>query len=604
MISAAVAVPLWFAFLLLMNGYHLGANAALHWDAVDGMLTASPMPTKAQLAVARQHVFDLAREAGSDDPDVVTRYFMLPANLGRHGPLETVRRYYSQVSFALARTAFQAGGRLSGSPTGGVVAVQLSAAAAMAVGLGLLTALALATSRDRGQRAMAALAFVAVGSTPTFLSLSRQMLTETAAWLFLIPGLLLAAGRSRRSAAAAGATLFLAIRSRYNFAPAIALLLPLVWVLVRRGGATRPQPCRSPTDAPGPGSSASVPALRYTSGVAPESLRALIGIATFAACVAVDLALYGPLFMPSAYAEALVRSTRLYFHTTPPYDQFLTALFVNGPLMLLPILGVAAGLIGAGPWRRRATAARVDLATDVTHGRLRPTWYRPVLLYAAAVLAVAAVPIMLMARQQVSYQPRHLFALSGLYAVVLLLVVPTIRWRRWTAAPFAIACGLSIAANVYSTVGPQRTTMRLPWPPTVMQSIRHRWTTPGLHESWAAVLLNGYFDWSDNRRLYDPLVALRYVRRLPGRPLLVVSGGVEGSGCYCSWATQYGPAVIWWPPTGVGDAAAVAAALRDGRPVVAVLPPGGTLPGFHVVPTGVGVDRADLYTVTAADHAP
>ncbi len=551
---ASAATAVWFALLVLLNGHHLGADAALHWDATAALSTSDPMPTAAQLAAARGHVFDLAREAGSDDPAVVTAYFLSPAAAGRHGPLETVRRYYSQLSYSVTRRAFALGAAATGSPTGGVVAFQLTAAALIAVGLGLLTALAVATAPP-GPRlplrlGMAALAFAAVAAEPVFLSIARQVLTETVGFALLVPTLLLAAAAVRRPwvAVPAAACLFLTVRSRYNLALSAVGLLPLVLLLTGTHRGDTRRLCRA----------------------------LLLGCATFALCVAVDAVAYGPMFMPWVYDEALVRSTRLYFHNRPPYDQFWVALYVNGPLLVLPMAGVACWWLGRP--RDRLAAA-----------------------YAAAVLVLATAPIVAMARQQVSYQPRHLFAFSGGFACVLMLTVARVRWRPWTAVPFAAACLLTLGANVYSAVGPQRTTMRDPWPWTIAQTLRHRWTTLGPHPPWPRVLLDGYFDWSDNRRLHDPLVALRRARHEPGRPLLVVGGGVDGSGYYLRWATRFGPPAVWWPATGTwpASAAAVDAALAAGRPVFAVLPAGATLAGFRLAPTGVPLDEAVIYRVTA-----
>ena len=597
--SFLLAVPAWFAFLVLMNAPHLGADAALHWDATDSIVTTTPMPTAAQLAAARPHVFDPVAEARSDDPAVVTAYVQSPAAAGRLGPLETVRRYYSQVSYTVARAAFAAGGWATGSPTGGVVAFQLTAAALVAVGLGGLTVNACGAGTGRGWRAVpTVLAFVAIAGSPVFLSISRQVLTETVGFAFLVPGLLLAAGRRLWTAAAAGVLLFLAVRSRYNLGPAIAVLLPLVLLLAGRR---------------------------------PARATVLLGGATVAGCIAADAAIYGPWFGPWAYNEALVRSTRLYFHTDPPYDAFWTALFVNAPLVVLPVLGVVASCVGAlaarpkhlpaggvgnheaagsrlrrrGPWQGIAkTQATADPVAPHTGP---PSPHRTVdsqgsdrriTACAAAVLLVLAVPLVATAAQQVGYQPRHLFAVTGPAAVVLLLTVNRTRWTAWTAVPFSAVCGVTIAANLYSTLGPQRTTMRVPWPQTVAQALRHRWTTLGPHTPWPRVLLDGYFDWSDNRRVHDQLLTVQYKQRTPGDPLLVVGDAAGGSGFYCRFATQFAKPVIWWPPTGVGDTATVDAALAAGRPVLAVLPVGGTLSPYHTEPVGLPLDQAVLVRVT------
>ena len=563
-----VATLAWFAVLVLFNAPHLAANAALHWDSTASIATNAPMPTAAQLAAARGHVFDVAADAHSDDPAVVTAYFLSPAAAGRHGPLETVRRYYSQLSYTVARAAFAAGGAVTGSPTGGVVAFQLAAALLIAIALGALTAHA-------GTRPLTLLAFAALATSPVFLSISRQVLTETVGYPLMVVGLLLSVRRRWWSAAVSAACLLLAVRARYNLMPAIAVLLPLVWLLDRRR---------------------------------PRGLDLVIGSATFALCVAlcvaIDAAVYGPWFSPWAYREALVRSTRLYFHTDPPYDAFWTAMYVNAPLLLLPLLGLASAWIAPpvdpAPSAARGFADQGPSSIEPGVPAVRSPSDRPPLLYATAVLLLLAVPLYATAAQQVSYQPRHLFPFTGLAATVLMLTINRIRWRRTTATVFAAACVLTIAANAYSTLGPQRTTMRVPWPPTITQTLRHRWTTLGPHTPWPLVLLNGYYDWSDNRRVHDPLLALQYEQRTPGDPLLIVSGGVAGSGCYCRWATLYAPPVIWWPPAGTGDAKTVDAALARGRPVLAVLPIGGLLPGYATTPTDVPLDQVQLVRVTAA----
>ena len=306
-----ICTTLLFAMYLWLNWPHLGVNARLHWDAESSICTTDPMPTAAQLADDRVHIYDIVKEINSNDPATVTAYFNSYKASAEHAPLEVVRRYYSQIEFVVGRLSFNAGKRWTGSPMVAVIFFQLTAMVAVSIAMGLLLTFAIVITpagHDLPVRlGMLLLAFAAVASQIIFLSIARQVLTETVGILFWIPTMLMlaAAVNPRRSfwltallAAGVGAGVFATIRARYNMGPAVLLLMPLVLLL-------------------------SVPIFELRTRWMRYALLALITAMVFGGFVVVDLRMYGLFFMPWVYDETLVKSASLYFHSDPPYGTFL-----------------------------------------------------------------------------------------------------------------------------------------------------------------------------------------------------------------------------------------------------------------------------------------
>ncbi len=318
---AAFLLSAWAAFggwLVLLNSPHLGANAALHWDAEASITWGPAVGSRAELADARRHLFDALDHVRGDDPARVTDYFWSGPGLAFHEPLTRCRYYYSWASDLVGHAAFEAGRACFGTPTAAVVCYQLTATAAVAAGLAGLLLYAVDHGRAGGgcRWRWSGLTFAAVSSSPVMLSISRQVLQETPGFAFAAATVLAVVwgGRSVAGMAVAGALAFLTVRSRYTLGPAVALLLPLAYGLGGDGGARRP----------GRG----------------FLLLPLAFALPFAVGVALDVRRFGPFVMPWVYDAVMVRSSRLFFHADPPYADFLVTAFINLPLLVIPTLGV------------------------------------------------------------------------------------------------------------------------------------------------------------------------------------------------------------------------------------------------------------------------
>jgi hypothetical protein len=334
------------------------------------------------------------------------------------------------------------------------------------------------------------------------------MLTETAGFLMLVPALLLfraAITPTRRTPTAIALSAFsagfcfLAIRARYTLGPAELVLLPFVFLI------TVPLP--------------TLLTRRWRYG-----LIVFTSIATFAALIAVDIHQYGPFILPWVYDDSLVKTTRLYFHTDPPYEPFWVMMYVNAPLLGLPLAGIVWG--------------------KFSPGQPTPQWQmRLARYYALTILLGLLAPIALMARQQVSFQPRHLFAFSAIYACMLLLALPRLKWHRSIAIALAVGCSIVLAANIYSTLGPQRTTMAVPWPKTIAGILHHR-TAPGAHPMLLHDLADGYFDWSDNDRVHDLLTVFDELSTK--NSILIIDSNAPNAGAFGVLVTQFHQPFLWW----------------------------------------------------------
>jgi hypothetical protein len=539
---------LWIVLLglfLALDAPHLGVNARLHWDAETSFCTTGVTPGRDVLQSQRGHIYDIVKFTHSTDPEVTTQIFNDLNSGFTHNPLENVRLYYTQVTFILSRAAFALGKRWTGSPTDAVTAFQLSAVLSMSLSVSmLLTYCTVITPAgpDLGRRlAMMALASAAtVVTSPVFLSLSRQLLTETVGFLWLVPSLLCLAWtvHPRRSTAAAlagavaaAAGLLLTIRTRYSLGPAAGLLLTLVILGAMPVAVVRER-------------------WRHYAAVAAAA------VVTTGVLVAIDIAVYGPFILPWVYDETMVRSARLFFHDFDGLKTFWLMLELNTPLLLLPLLAMAAlcrrPVVAAGPVpaRQQVWATR----------------------YALAAFLVVGVLIFQMARQQVGYQGRHMFALSGCCTVLMLLTAGRIRWTRQSGRTFAAVCILLLGCNLVSDFWLQAATpiigrYGIPGPsPLRRYADSHRYSGTCLRVFCA------YYDWADDDRLHDPLVATGYLKQhqAAGVTPLLVTDPVGDNRTRCGlFADTFGLAEVLAMHGRFDTAAAgtVRAALAAGRPV-------------------------------------
>jgi hypothetical protein len=570
-----------FALSLLMNGDHLGANAAIHWDARTMVCAEDPMPDKSTLLNARDHVFDAAM--GATDPGAATYYFNHNPNPASHRPLETVRRYYTQVSTVLARGLYVIGARWTGSPTGGILFFQIGAGIAVALSLAIVATLGIAAGPaswlNWKSGSLLAIFLLAVAGEPVVLSLSRQMLTEPAGFVFLAAAwgtvgwfyrpTTSTIGRLILSALGAG-FFFLTIRTRYNLAATAAAVTPLVVALFAAPADVRRR------------------WMSYVGGFVVSGI-------TLAGLIAVDVHEYGRFILPTQYQRLMVKSTWLFFHTRPPFDPFWTAVYVNGPLLVLPVLVVGGTSVA---W----------LPDYLRRGGRSHMFDRRGAVFACAAIALVFLSCLLAktGAQQVGLQPRHLFPFSAGFVAVALLVFPWTRWRWFTAVPFAASCLLVTGANIFSTTGPQRTTMAEEFPPVFTAILHRRVNAQNPPPLWRD-LLAGYYDWADNRRLHDSLVVLRFAREHPSpnghKSLLIVDDATEGAWWIRQTAVESQQPTGSWRGdlTGVQAAtgARIKAALAAGDSVYLACPKGPVSKGFafHTRATAAGLDVTGLWQV-------
>ncbi len=521
-------------WLLLLNSPHLGANAALHWDAEASITWGPAVGSRAELAEARAHLYDVLPHVPGTDPARVTDYYWSEPGLAFHESLTRCRYYYSWASDLIGHAAFAAGRACFGTPTAAVVCYQLTATAIVAAGLAGLLAYAVGVAGPgRVRRAIIGLTFAAVASSPVMLSVSRQVLQETPGFLFAA-GTLLAVvwgGRSVAGMAVAGTLAFLTVRSRYTLGPAVGLLLPLAWGLGRE-------------DAAVPGSSG------YPRTGSGKYVRFGTAFAVpFVALALLDLRRFGPFGMPWVYDAVMVRSAELFFHADPPYAAFWVAAFINLPLLVIPALGVWCWVDG---------------------GRGRPAWRA----YAAGVLAVLGVMLWRTAAERVQFQGRHLFAVVDGATLLWLLVLPRVRWRPAAGGLYAAVTAGFLVWNVCSTFGPQRRASLVKVPDAVTVVTRHLSGGGGDGRSVFRDLWSAQFDWADSRLLHDTLTVWPYVHRQP-HALVVIDAAAATANQFMLYAGQF--PVDWCMMHGRADAAGVAAAraaVAAGRPVFLLTAPG------------------------------
>jgi hypothetical protein len=427
---------------------------------------------------------------------------------------------------------------------------------------------------------MLSLAAAVIVTCPVILSLSRQLLTETVAFAWLVPSLMLLVwslnpGRSTTAAAAvltvAAAGILLTVRTRYSLGPAIAILLPLVVL-----GA--------------------IPLTAFGARRGHYLLAFACASAVCSALVAIDIHYYGPMIFPWIYNDMLVRSTRLFFHAIPPYGLFFLMLYVNFPMVLLPLLAVGA-IARRGP---------------VMGGVVGITQQRFVRWYAVAAFVAFAVLIRQMAMQQVGFQGRHLVALSGGCTLVMLLSIGSIRWTTIGRRLFTGFCLFFLVMNLLSDFWFQRTAPLGPGRQPEDYSFVQR-LAKGDHP-WLAspmIAVSAYYDGADDSRIHDGLIAAEFLHRqtTPGkRPLLVTDTSPDDGRWWAGhFATQFDSADVSpmnarFDPAVIKPIRAAIAAGRpvflftaSRRPVVAML---------HVEPMQTEPLRtAAMYRVTGVDNA-
>ncbi len=563
-------------WLVLLNAPHLGANAALHWDAEASITWGPAVGSRAELADARRHLYDaLDHVLHRDDPAAVTDYYWTDAGLPFHESLTRCRYYYSWASDVAGHAAFDWGRRHLRTPTAAVLCYQLTATAATAASLAGLLTYAVVTlaagPRVAVRLAVVGLTFAAISSAPVMLSVARQVLQETAGFTFATATLLaFVAGVRRPTASAvvamsvAGAMAFLTVRSRYTLGPALGLLLPLAWGL--SGG----------------------PSPRGDAGRRRVAVLAVAFAVPFAVGVALDVRRFGPFVWPWVYDEVMVRSSRLFFHADPPYTDFLIAAFINLPLLVLPTLGVWC-------W--------------ADAGRGRPAWRA----YAVLVLVVLAALLWRTAAQQVKFQGRHLFAITDAAVMLWLLVLPRVRWRAASGALYCAVAAFFLVWNCCSTFGSQRAASLVRPPaklPDAVTVVARHLSTAGAGDtrSLARDLWPAYFDWADSRLLHDTLTGWDYVHRAGGNPLVVVDAAASNANQFYLYAEQF-PAFDWCLMHGRSDGPSLArarAALAAGRPTFLLTAPGRRPPaGVADVgpPLDVDLMRVALRRVSAVSPA-
>jgi hypothetical protein len=547
LLTFAAAFAALFGCLLLLNSPHLGVNAALHWDAEASITWGPAAGSRAELAEARAHLYDVLDHVRGDDPARVTTYYWSEPGLAYHEPLTRCRYYYSWASDLIGHAAFAWGRARFGTPVAAVVCYQLAATALTAAGLAAMAAYAVGTVRatvpaGRARRlamAMVGLTFAAIGSAPVMLSLARQVLQETPGFAFAAVALLAFMGGVRRARVASivmlfvsGALAFVAVRCRYTLGPMLGLLLPLAWGLTRGArdaSGARPGPTR-------PGS------VVWWMKVAAFALP-------FAVLLLLDLRRFGPFAWPGVYDAVMVRSSRLFFHADPPYADFIIAAFINLPLLVIPTLG-------AWCW--------------IADGRGRPAWRA----YAVVVLGVLGVMLWRTAAQQVQYQGRHLFAVADGATMLWLLVLPRVRWRPAPAMAYGAVAALFLVWNVCSTFGPQRRASLAKLPDAVAV-VTHHLSSEGArdHHSLPRDLWWAYFDWADGRLLHDTLTAWDALHRRPTAPLLVIDAAAADANQMMLYARQF-PAFPWVMMHGRSEGAIVDAVRSADRPVFLLTAPG------------------------------
>jgi hypothetical protein len=574
-----------FGWLLLLNSPHEGINASLHWDA-EASITHGPNCSKEELAVARSHLFDcLADVHSTTDPAEITRYYWSSEAQAKkyNTALSGCRYYYSAVADWCGHWGFEFGRREFHTPLAAVWTYQLTAAAAMAVALALLATTVFA-SKSKPVVWPAFVATAAVSSSPVFLSLSRQWLTETPGFVFfaltigcvqlalkfstngaerLCRRVLSSANggtdeeKNRRQsrpalslllAVLSGGLAFATIRSRYTMGPALAMVLPIIALL-------------NP-----------IPARRWI-GLSIAFLTPLI------AMIVTDIILFGPFITPAVYGDVMVRSSRLFFHSDDPYDKFIVAVWENLTLLLIPLMVVWTWITTA----RRTIAARL-----------------------AAALAIAIVAVMLWrtAAQQVQFQGRHLFPLAAVGIALMYVVLPHLRWRPAAVIGFTAVAGFLTVFNVCGTFGAQRRheTVGQPYMVTVVE--KH--LSPDgakLPRSLFRDLWWTNFDWSDSRLLRDTLLVWNAVANQ--NALVMIDAAAANGNQFAFYARQF-PAFMTIHLKDWNDKdnlATARAALAHGQPVYLLTAPGRRPPADVMIASvdhSVDLHAAALWRVTKA----
>ena len=465
----------------------------MHWDAVDSLLVSKPFPTRALLAEGRRHLYDVVDVAGTDDPMAISDlYHNNPAEHGRG--LTCIRYYYWQIGDLLNRGIFSFAVKVTRGPAAAMTLYQLFPMAMMAGVFAVLATDLLAMTRGRNTlvRCVGLSFLVAVATSPPFLSISRQLLTETIGVLFVVLTLRLTvaalvvpnAGRKLWTLAAlAGMMAFFAVRARYTMLPTLGLLMPVV--LLRAEAS--PLGWRSDARRWG-------------------AFFAVFGVAAFV-LVAVDAAIFGPYLMPWVYREVMVRSAQLFFYR-PTSTEFVTALFPHLPFLALSVIVVILVAVHPAPssWRKLGRCAAI-----------------------VALIGTGAL-LYQMSKVHTQYQPRHVVALSCGPAIAAGILVGFGRWGRFGGTLLMATCLALISANVYSTfylqsqpAGETDADYGFGHELAKIDS-QHR----PLWSELPRAMVGSYYDWADRRRLHDVIAvyndALRYSSN--GKAVVFVNNNV------------------------------------------------------------------------------